>query len=232
MDDIVPGLLETIQADFKKSIKDNPALNRIAKLIEEGTATYKEASEYAEWIGQLLSTSIKRNVTATALPDGRMYYNIAERILGDSLKGSQELISKATSTIQDSLNKSAGIGMKSVKPPLNKDRIAGLVNKISGEEDFEKVKWLLDEPVVNFNRSIVDDFVKINADFHARSGLSPVLHRIAEPSCCDWCSNLAGTYDYRDAPDEIYRRHERCKCRVEYDPGEGKRQNVWTKGWS
>ncbi len=48
------------------------------------------------------------------------------------------------------------------------------------------------------------------------------------------CSKLAGTYDYRndDLPDDIYRRHENCRCTVELDEGGVRRQNVWTKQWT
>ena len=231
MEDIVPGLLEAIQADFQKSMKGNKAIERIMKLIEAGTATYKEANDYATWTGQLLSAALKKNITPGSLPDGRMYFNIADRILGETLKENHELITTATNAIQTSLNKSAGISIKAVDPELNQDRVAGLVDKISGEADFEKVKWLLDEPIVNFSEAIVDESIRKNADLHAAAGLNPVLHRIASPDCCEWCTDIAGRCEYEDAPDDIYRRHERCRCTVDYDPGEGKKQNVWSKEW-
>ena len=231
VDDIVPGLLEAIEKDFMKNM-DNPAMKRVLNAVTAGTATYKDANDFATWTGQFMSMAIKKNVTADILPDGRMYYNIAERILGSTLGRNHEMISSVAEQVQTSMNKSAGIGIKAVKPPLNQDRLDGLIERISGEEDFEKVKWLLDEPIVNFSQAIIDASIRLNADLHAKAGLSPVLHRIASPSCCEWCDNLAGTYDYDDAPDDIYRRHERCRCTVDYDPGEGKRQNVWTKGWS
>lgn len=232
MDDIVPGLLDAIKKDFYKSIKDNKSIQRVTDLLEAGTATYKDANDYAAWIGQLLSAAIKRNVTADILPDGRMYYNIADRILGDTLKTDHEMITKVTEQIQTSMNRKAGIGIKAIKPDVNQDRIDGLVNRIAGESDFNEIAWILEEPIINFHQSIVDDSIKANADFHASAGLEPILHRIASPSCCEWCDSIAGDYRYDEAPDDIYRRHERCRCRVEYDPGEGKKQNVWTKGWS
>ena len=66
----------------------------------------------------------------------------------------------------------------------------------------------------------------------ALAGLRPRVIRTAESHCCKWCSALAGTYDYPRVPKDVYRRHERCRCRVEYDPGEGRRQNVWNKTWT
>lgn len=37
---------------------------------------------------------------------------------------------------------------------------------------------------------------------------------------------------YPHVPADVYRRHERCRCKVEYDPGDGRRQNVWDKKWT
>jgi hypothetical protein len=233
MDDIVPGLLEAIQSDFERSIKGNKAIERIEKLIEAGTATYKEANDYATWTGQLLSSAITRNVTAATLPDGRMYFNIADRILNDTLKGNHELVATATQKVQESLNRKAGIGIKAVKPELNQDRIDGLVDKISGEADFEKVKWLLDEPIVNFSESIVDSAIKANASLHDKAGLRPVIVRKSTGKCCDWCEEVAGSYEFSDAPDDVFRRHEYCRCMIDYDPGYGKRARLTgtTKRW-
>lgn len=67
--------------------------------------------------------------------------------------------------------------------------------------------------------------------FHAKAGLKPKITRVVVGDCCDWCRALAGTYTYGDEPEDIYRRHRYCRCRVEYSPGDGKRQDVWTKEW-
>ena len=232
MDDIVPGMLEAIKKDFEKSMENNPAINRIAELLKNGTATYKDANNYATWTGQLHSGAIKKNIKVDMLPDGRMYYNIADRVIGSALGKNHELISDVAVKVQESMNKSAGIGIKAVKPKINQDRIDGLVEKLANEENFEKAKWLLDEPIVNFSQSIIDDTVKTNAELHAKSGLSPVIIRKSSGKCCDWCKEIVGTYTYPNVPDEIYRRHRYCRCTVEYDPGKGKRQNVWDKSWA
>ncbi len=63
-------------------------------------------------------------------------------------------------------------------------------------------------------------------------GLSPKIIRKSNGGCCDWCNKLVGTYDYSAAPGDVYRRHENCNCTVDYDPGSGKTQNVWTKAWT
>jgi len=90
---------------------------------------------------------------------------------------------------------------------------------------------LLDDPIVNFSQSIVDDSIDKNAKFQSKVGLRPIIKRRTFGHACEWCRNLAGTYEYRDAPDDIYRRHQRCRCTVEYDPGNGRMQDVWSKNW-
>ena len=161
-----------------------------------------------------------------------MYFNIADRLLNETLKNNYDLISNFAIDVQEQLNKEAAIKIKGQKPDFNQDRVNGLVNKISAAEDFDSVKWVLGEPVVNFSQSVVDDVIKANVDFHAKSGLRPRINRTLVGHACDWCRSLAGSFDYYDLPDDIYRRHERCKCIVEYNPGDGRKQNVWSKTWT
>ena len=33
-------------------------------------------------------------------------------------------------------------------------------------------------------------------------------------------------------PSDVYARHNNCTCTVEYDPGDGRRQDVWSKQWT
>ena len=126
---------------------------------------------------------------------------------------------------------SSKIGIKAIEPALNQDRIDGIINRISNEEHFDEVKWILGEPVVNFTQSIVDDSIKANAEFQYKAGLTPKIIRTVAGNCCEWCRALAGKYSYPDVPKDVYRRHQRCRCTVNYHPGDGKVQNVHTKEW-
>lgn len=232
MNDIVPELLDKIQRQFNQSFNSSTIIRSIQKKIDNGTATYLDVNNYAIEVGELLAKSLNEYISADVLPDGKMYYNIAERILYPTLGNNHELINKAISTVQTNLNQTAGFGLKGIKVPLNQDRIDGIINRISSEDKFEDIAWILNEPIVNFSQSIVDDAIHENVEFHAKSGLRPAVTRIATGhSPCKWCRDLAGRYEYPDVPEDVYKRHERCRCLVEYNPGENKRQNVWTKEW-
>lgn len=230
MEDIVPELLEKIQNSFVNNMMKDRRLAAIENTINSGKATYKDADEYAYCVGTALSKALLSNISEDGLPDGRMYYNIAQRILQTTFENNYDLITEKTSIIQSLLNEEAGIGIRAITPELNQERIDGIVNKISDADHFSDVKWLLDAPVVNFSQSVVDDSVRENADFHYRSGMRPKIVRTAEINCCDMCTELEGTYDY-PVERRIYWRHRNCNCIVEYHPLNGKVQNAHTKEW-
>lgn len=229
MEDIAPALLEQLQTDFRERIQNSTKLKELLQLINEGKASYVEAEEFAHEAGTLLSQTFGKYITSATLPDGRMYYNIADRVLRPMLEEDHQLIAGVAQQVQQTLNQKANIGLKAQAATLNEDRIYGIVNKIAESEQFDDVAWMLAEPVINFSQAVVDDTLKANIDFQGRAGLKPKIIRKSERKCCEWCSALAGEYMYPDVPQDVYRRHERCRCAVEYDPGTGKRQNVHTK---
>ena len=231
MEDIAPGLLEEIRESFAHKVSTNPRIAKLHKAIQDGTATYIEAEEYAYEVGAALSEAFSEHLSSAVLPDGKMYFNIADRVLRPLLEEDHAIIADAAAQVQTALNQKAGIHLKARTAPVNNDRIDGIINKVSAADRFDDVSWVLDEPVKNFSQAVVDDTLKINVRFQGKSGLRPKIIRRAESKCCEWCSRLEGEYDYPHVPPDVYRRHERCRCTVDYDPGSGKIQNVHTKEW-
>lgn len=231
MEDVVPGLFGIIDSDFSKKLRSDTVIKDLYKKVREGNATYKEANEFAIKVGELLAESFKNNLSSDVLPDGKMYYNIAKRIIEPMLKNNHELITSITDEVQARLNKIAGINIKPQTPKFNKEKANGIIDRISSEEDFGEIAWILDEPVITFSQSIVDDAIKANAEFHGKSGLTPKIIRRVAGDCCEWCREVSGTYIYPEVPEDVYRRHQRCRCTVVYNPGDGKVQNVYSKKW-
>ncbi|EPF4429081.1 hypothetical protein ACSSP6_004987 [Escherichia coli] len=229
--DIVPALLEEIQNEFDKKTYSSKKLKKVFRLLQNKKATYLDVNDFAIELGEILSSVLRTKITAEILPDGKMYFNIADRILNPTMKKNYDLISNFIVDVQTELNRNAGLRLKGQIPEFNQDRIDGIVNRISSEEDFESIKWLLDDPIINFSQSIVDDGIKTNAEFHAKAGLQPKITRRVSGHACEWCSRLAGSYSYNEAPKEVYQRHERCRCTVDYNPGNGRKQDIWSKAW-
>lgn len=222
MDDIVPVLLEKIETDFTEGISKDSAIQSVLDRARKGTATHVDTQEYALRIGEVSSSALRRNLSEEILPDGTLYYNIAERTVRPTIEQSHALVNETAGKIQKALNEHAGLGLNPVFPELDQDRLSRLIDKLSSGEDFEDVASLLGEPVVNLVLSFADEFVRENAKFQAQAGLSPKIRRTVVRNCCDYCAALAGVYDYpENTPQDVFRRHRFCRCLVTYDPADG-----------
>lgn len=230
-DDISPELLEKITNSFKENISKKQSLKKLKELVEKGNATYQEAHSYAIGVGEAMADAFSSNLSADILPDGKLYYNIAEKIIPPTMNKGFDMVSVVTQRIQQSLNKKAGLNIKAIAPDLNEDRIDRIVGIVSRYDNYDDASRYLSEPVMsNFTQSIVDDSIKRNAEFHKECGMEPYIERRLAGNCCSWCAAVAGKYRYSEAPKDVYRRHKNCKCTTEYYPRKGGvGTNVWTK---
>lgn len=224
--DVVPELLKRVEIDFKKRYNEHEL---VQQSLTKNKPTYVDAHNYAVGTGESLAGAFQAQITEEDLPNGQMYYNIAERVVKPPLIHNHQLIARYTEIAQQQLNDQAGVRIRPRRPSLNTDRIDGLIDRLTEGDGYETVKWLLQAPVVNYSQSIVDEAIRENADFHHKSGLRPKIIRHVNPGACEWCRALAGTYDYKTAPRDVYRRHNHCTCKTEYDPGDGKIKNIWSK---
>lgn len=229
--DVLPAILQEVQERFESDFDKSETVRNAFETLKAKKATYKTANEFAIEVGEILSKALGASLIADKLPDGKMYYNIAQRLLSDVLGRNYEIISGYTRDVQKKLNTDAKISLKVQVPELNQDRIAGIVNRLASEEKFEDVSWLFGEPIVNFSQSIIDDSIQKNAEFHYNSGLQPEIVRKSFFHCCDWCQEVQGSYKYPRVPRDVYRRHQHCRCTVDYDPKSGKVKDIWSKIW-
>lgn len=226
MTDIVPELFEKIEKEFKEKFETDDTIKRVYDLVQSGKANYEQVNEFASRTGEICSAVLQKYITSDTLPNGKMYYNIAERILRPRLANCHALVADVAANVQSDINKKLGIGIKGIKPTLNESRLSGIIEKITSAEQFEDVSWMLVEPIVNFVQAVADDAVRENAEFQYEAGLSPQVKRIVSGKCCDWCRNLAGTFKYGDEPQGVFARHDYCRCRVLYDDGNGNIKDV------
>ena len=229
--DIVPGIYDEIDKTFKLKAKESITIKDKLKVLKNKKADYKDANEFAVEVGKILADTFQDKIKTQDLPDGKMYYNIAKRLIEPNMVRNNNLVSEYSKEVQSILNKKAKISIQAQKADLNQDRIYKLVDKITKYDSYEDGKWLLNEPVINFTQAVVDETIKKNANLHYKSGLNPKIIRKEHGNCCDWCKEIVGTYSYPDVPEDIYRRHRHCRCTVDYYPGDGKKQDIWSKKW-
>lgn len=231
MDDIAPELLEKIQERFSFLVENNLRLKKLYEMAQKGTATYKEANQFALMVGNALAKTYKSELSSDALPDGHMYYNIAQKIFNDTLERSFDIVADYAQGVQQSLNENAGISLRAQRADLDPDRVHGFSELASNAEQYDDVAASVEEAAINFNQNVVNDTIQKNAEFQYDAGFQAKIVRDSSSDCCTWCSNLEGTYAYPNVPKEVYQRHAFCRCTVEYEPSKGKRQNVHTKEW-
>ena len=234
MEDIAPHLIQAVTDEFHRLYDGSSKIQTLLAKVKKGTATYAEAQEYAIEVSRLIGVAYEKHVSSATLPDGKMYYNIASRLIPETLDENYKLVSQYAAEVQAKLNQDAGIGLKVRAADLEQDRIDGLVELASNADQYDDVAEQILSAFENFSQHIVDSTIQKNADFHYRSGLTPKIIRKAERKCCKWCRGLAGVHDYPAVDPDVYRRHENCRCTVLYDPADGKRklQNVHTKRWT
>lgn len=236
MDDIAPKLYEAIKSAYDKEISLNSKIKGLLTKINNGSATYEDALQYAKELGKCLETAFKVNISDDVLPDGKMYYNIAQRLVEPMVKNNYENIAAQCASVQTALNKKVNIGLKGIAPKYNEDKTKGIIDYVSNADKYSQVEESFLDSLSTNAKSVVDDSVRENADFHYKSGLSPKIIRTTSGKTCKWCQEVAGTYEYTDVKktgNEVFRRHANCDCNVVYDPANGskKMQNVHSKKW-
>lgn len=223
---IVIGIRKT----FAQKMQNDKRLAELAELIAAGGGTYVQAQEYAELAAAALSQAILEYVTVETVPE--ITLELAEAILKPTLKTGFESIEAISRAVQQNLNAAAGIGLKAVGVRQNIDRVQGLCTAVSGYEETADALWIFGEPIKTYMRTIPADVLKANVAFQGQAGLAPMIVRKNVGKCCDYCDKLAGSYQYPAVDSDVYRRHDRCRCTVDYMPGDGRVQNVHSKRWS
>ena len=74
------------------------------------------------------------------LPDGKMYYNIAQRLVEPMVKSNYDKISKQCAAVQTALNQNANIGLKGIVPKYNEDKTKGIIDYVSNADKYSQVE--------------------------------------------------------------------------------------------
>ena len=221
-EDIAPALLSKVQKAFAQGLKSRGIGD--TKAVKALAAQSKvKLHDYAVKVGDSLAEAYAKVITADALPDGTLYYNIAEKVIRPTITEAHGLVSDVADACQTAQNKKIGIGLKPIRPPIEEDRLAGLIDAMTSGY-FDDAVIYLDEPVKNIVDHFADHHLEKNAEFLENSGVETLVIRTAEANCCEWCSEKAGTYEsYADARDnEAFGRHEGCRCDLEIQSSRGR----------
>ncbi|MDU2829779.1 MAG: hypothetical protein E7C03_04820, partial [Anaerococcus sp.] len=105
--DIVPGIYDEIDKTFKLKAKESKIIKDKLKVLKNKKADYKDANEFAVEVGKILADTFQDKIKTGDLPDGKIYYNIAKRLIEPNMVRNHDLVSEYSREVQSLLNKKA-----------------------------------------------------------------------------------------------------------------------------
>lgn len=214
--DVSQDILNAVVKDFQKKYQSSKAVNKLILKIENGTASHIDSYQFAQKVSDFLNYAIKKNMTGDTLPNGKLYYHIAESVLSPLLKNNHALVTNYVKDVQTMLNAKEKMPIKGRTAKCNLDRIEGICSEYSRSDLFEDTQQELAESIENYSLSCVDDTIRENVKFLDELGYYEVVERKADRGACKWCRSLEGTYDYSSNMDTtVFKRHKRCRCTIE-----------------
>lgn len=217
---------EQLRAALDKKLAADPSLRAVVKRIKNGTATLTDSAEYARVLSHILGREVSANVLDL---DDRA--GVVTQLLHDCYEDVNSIYAQT----QTLLDEQAGIHIRPQQPDFPAERVDQFTHSLIDPTVAESViKRRARAGCETIAKSYHDDCIKKNAQFRHDAGLKCYIVRIGT-KCCDWCSEVAGKYEFGDQPDGIFRRHDNCDCTIIYDGqvlrgkqnADGSRSKTW-----
>jgi hypothetical protein len=205
---------DDIKTEFMTKVDSDKTVQSCLRTIHDGRGTYETANRLAKRVGETLGKVLKSHEPIENI-DEWDYVNLIPQSLGLN----QQIIVDACRDVQNGLNKKNGFGIKYEEPKFDWNRINGLIDELRNNPEFHNIEKSFYDQLVNFSENIVDDSIRDNVGRLYRSGIRTMIVRQAEFRACEWCREVAGSYDYaevRNTGNDVWRRHENCHCIIDY----------------
>lgn len=220
--DIAPEISANIKKSYNAYVSKDKRIAQLEKNLAK-KSNWADANEFATRHGEALVKAVRDNVSSEILPDGIMYYNIAEKVLPENLISSEHIIEEYALKVQQKMLEDSGYHIKALKPDHNADRVRGIVD-LASSKPYDEVKDQLYEVMRNYDQSIVDATIQKNAELLNDLGVYAMVTRIYDgvglhdgKQPCQWCIERAGTWTYEEAnANGVFERHTGCGCTIVY----------------
>lgn len=220
IEDVAPKLLDEIKTDFNKRTARNEYISKYLHRLKDGKATFEDTQKYSKELGKELGNALSDALKPDNLPDGKLYWNIADRTVKPMYSDVHDTVNLSAEATQKILDLEQGLGLNAIKPELEADRVKGILEAITkdGLKDDE-LSAMLKVLTENLTQHFFDKFVEENAEFRENAGLQAIVTRETRgKKPCQWCIDKEGTYTYKEAKkQEIFQRHTDCHCVIVYE---------------
>ena len=129
MEDIVPKLYEDILLDFKSQVRKDKGIQKILKGNVDDNSQI-EMNYISMRLGDYVINSLRKYLKVENLPDGKLYWNIAQRTVKPLMYETYELINAMMFKVQEYENERDGIGIRPIKADFPEEIVDGIINKM------------------------------------------------------------------------------------------------------
>lgn len=143
MEDIAPKLYEKIYKSYTAKTKRNMDIRSFNVKRSKGDAEPEDVSLYARALGECASAALIENIKKDELPDGKLYWNIAERTIKPLIEEVHKSVNEVAAEIQKKIDEARNIHINPVRAEFPEERIRALLNGLimaleEAEEDGEE----------------------------------------------------------------------------------------------
>ena len=138
--DVVPSLIEKVFNSFNEGVENNTQIKAFYAAIDKKKANMQDVQKYAKTLGKIGANAILKHLTKDNLPNGVLYWNIAERIISPLFEEIQKLVFKNYAIVQEYTDQKKGINLKPIEAPFQSGRIRDFIDTLVrafNEEDGE-----------------------------------------------------------------------------------------------
>ena len=131
-EDVVPKLNEQINKVFDAYVSRDKQMQKA--FAGDESIDLGDVSLLARKMGEYASATLRECLTDDVLPDGILYWNIAQRTIEPLMRKVHELVCQMADAVQIREDKKLKIGIKPVHPEFNVDRLNDILNKVTSEQ--------------------------------------------------------------------------------------------------
>lgn len=139
--DVVPSLIEKVFNSFNKSVENSSQIKAFYGAIDKKKANMQDVQKYAKLLGSLGASAILEHLTKDNLPNGILYWNIAERIITPLFEEIHKMVNQHYAIVQEYGDQKKGINLKPIEAPFPNDRIREFIDTLvrAFNEDDEEL---------------------------------------------------------------------------------------------
>lgn len=219
----MPLTFNDVKHEIASAVNSDLRIGTLWKKLTVQGAGYNVAHDYALRVGVITGRVLKKYQ-----PTDLAEWDLEDLITG-TLGLNHTMVATACAEAQKNINTKAHTGIRPQAPKFDGNRAFGLVEAVKNRGEIGPLFY---DQVTNFSQNVVDQAIKDNAEVQSGAGLHPKIVRTAEANCCQWCEDLAGTYDYdevRETGNPVWARHDNCRCLIEYVADRRERVNNYRR---